>query len=109
MANSSSSVQSIENAAVEGTLSVEKLLHGRRGLLLEIELTAGSTVPTHQHQHESFCYLLRGRLRLVIDGEERVVEPGDVWLHPEAVDHSTHALEDSVWLEFKSPPEAPFG
>lgn len=108
MNESTSPIQAIEDAAVEGTLTPRKLLHGERGLLLEIHLTAGSTVPPHSHSHESFCYLLSGKLRLDIAGEEQTVTPGDVWFHPEDVIHSTHALEDSLWLEFKSPPEEPF-
>lgn len=108
MSDTATSVRAIEDADVEGTLDLQKLLHGRQGLLLEIRLTAGSTVPPHKHSHESFCYLLRGKLQLEIAGEELTVTAGDVWLHPEDVVHSTHALQDSLWLEFKSPPEEPF-
>ena len=108
MSDESSAVNKIEGASIEGTLTADRLLHGEHGILLEINLTKGSSVPTHAHEHESFCYLIQGKLQLEIAGEARIVHSGDVWIHPEQVLHSTHALADSRWLEFKSPPEEPF-
>jgi quercetin dioxygenase-like cupin family protein len=102
-------VATVEGAPVEGTMMLRKLLHGQQGLLIEIHLTKSTTVPTHQHDdHECFCFLLRGKLRLHIADTERTVSSRDFWMHPQSVAHSTHALEDSVWLEFKTSPAAPF-
>ncbi|MBL8385231.1 MAG: cupin domain-containing protein [Burkholderiales bacterium] len=88
-----------------GAVSVKPLLVGAEGLLLEIVQAKGVKVPPHQHDdHESLIYLVRGRMRLVIDGTETVVGPGDAWIHPRGVPHHSEALEECVTIEVKTPP-----
>lgn len=61
--------------------------------------------PLHQHDdHESMAILLPGKLRMVIDGNESILGPGDSWLHPHGVPHYSEAHEDCVQIEIKSPP-----
>ena len=97
-------------ATVEGRgdnldVTVKPLLVGDEGLLLEIVQAKGTLVPRHQHDdHESLIYLVRGRMRLVIDGTETVVGPGDAWIHPRGVPHHSEALEECVTIEVKTPP-----
>lgn len=81
-------------------------LHATHGMLIEVRLEAGTRVPAHVHRHESYCYLLDGRVRLRIGDESLVVDPGDAFFHPAGVEHEAEALESSRWVEFKSPPEA---
>lgn len=98
-------------ASVEGRgesldVSVKPLLVGEEGLLLEIVQAKGVLVPRHQHDdHESLIYLVRGRMRLVIDGTETLVGPGDAWIHPRGVPHHSEALEECVTIEVKTPPK----
>ena len=88
-----------------GAVSVKPLLVGADTLLLEIVQARGVRVPQHQHDdHESAIYLVRGRMRLVIDGTETLVGPGDAWIHPRGVPHSSEALEECVTIEVKTPP-----
>ena len=98
-------------ASVEGRgdnldATVKPLLVGDEGLLLEIVQAMGTLVPNHQHDdHESLIYLVRGRMRLVIDGVETLVGPGDAWIHPRGVPHHSEALEECVTIEVKTPPK----
>jgi quercetin dioxygenase-like cupin family protein len=86
-------------------VSVKPLLVGTDMLLLEVSQGKGVRVPEHRHDdHESVIHLVRGRMRLVIDGRESIVGPGDAWIHPRGVPHHSEALEDSVFIEVKSPP-----
>ena len=87
---------------------MRKLVQGKNGLLIEFRITKGCIVPQHQHSHESFCYLKTGKVLIHIEDDEKVMQPGDVWYQPENTLHHTVALEDSNWLEFKTPAEAPF-
>ena len=97
-------------ATVEGRgesldVTVKPLLVGDEGLLLEIVQAKGTLVPQHQHDdHESLIYLVRGRMRLTIDGTETLVGPGDAWIHPRGVPHHSEALEECVTIEVKTPP-----
>ena len=98
-------------ASVEGSggnldVTVKPLLVGDEGVLLEIVQAKGTLVPRHQHDdHESLIYLVRGRMRLVIDGVESLVGPGDAWIHPRGVPHHSEALEECVTVEVKTPPK----
>ena len=98
-------------ATVEGRgesldVTVKPLLVGDEGLLLEIVQAKGTLVPQHQHDdHESLIYLVRGRMRLTIDGTETLVGPGDAWIHPRGVPHHSEALEECVTIEVKTPPK----
>lgn len=79
------------------------LCHGVRMLMTEFRLRAGSVLPAHAHPHEQTGYLISGRLRLRIGGEERELAPGDSWSIPGGVEHQATILEDSVALEVFSP------
>ena len=88
-----------------GDVAVKPLLVGADMLLPEIVQAQGVLVPQHQHDdHESVIYLVRGRMRLVIDGSETLVGPGDAWIHPRGVPHYSEALEECATIEVKSPP-----
>jgi len=98
-------------AAVEGVvedatkLTLKKLLVGDDVVMIHAFKGKGMIDPIHQHDdHESVAYLVRGRMRLIIDGHEFIAEPGDAWIHPRGVPHYSEALEDCVQVEVKSPP-----
>ena len=82
---------------------------GEGASLLEMRREKGRTDPLHAHpDHESLCYLVSGRMRVVIGEEEFLAEPGDCWIHPPGVEHFHEALEDCVQIEVKSPPRRPW-
>ena len=98
-------IAALEGVKLNGYLGVKPMLVGKDMLCIEVHRQAGVTDPVHAHpDHESICYLVKGRVRCVIDGEEFIAEPGDIWIHPAGVPHCHETLEDSVQLEFKSPP-----
>ncbi len=80
------------------------LAYGERTLLTEFRLAAGHTLPLHQHPHEQTGYLVRGHLRLILDGEKHDTRPGDSWCIPPNVTHGAEVLEDSVAIEVFAPP-----
>jgi len=86
-------------------LTIKALLAGREMLLMEVRREKGLLDTEHAHpDHESICYLVSGRMRVVIGGESFIAEPGDSWIHPPGVMHYHETLEDSVQIEAKSPP-----
>jgi quercetin dioxygenase-like cupin family protein len=107
----SASVPPQRLAQVEGRggdildVTVKPLLVGADMLLIEVSQGKGVRVPEHRHDdHESVIYLVRGRMLLTIDGQESIVGPGDAWIHRRGVPHHSEALEDSAFIEVKSPP-----
>ena len=97
-------VRTIEGQPNTGTFFVKPLMRGESMALLEIRVRAGAASLFHAHSHESLIYVVSGRLKTIINNETFVLGPGDVCRHPCAVGHRVEALEDSVFVEVKSPP-----
>jgi quercetin dioxygenase-like cupin family protein len=95
----------VEGVKMMGQVDVRKLMVGKDLLLLHVYRKKGLIDPKHRHDdHETVAYLIKGRLRLVIGGQEFIAEPGTAWVHPRGVEHFSEALEDCEQLEIKSPP-----
>lgn len=95
----------VEGVRMMGQVDVRKLLVGNEMVMLHVHRKKGLIDPVHRHDdHETIAYLIKGRLRLVIGGEEFIATPGTAWMHPPGVDHFSEALEDCEQLEVKSPP-----
>jgi len=95
----------IEGLPFNGDVTMKIMMAGDNMNMLEIRYPAGSSSPTHTHQHESVCYVISGRIKGTIAGESVILGPGDACRHPEGVEHSVEALEDALILEIKSPPQ----
>ena len=61
----------------------------------------GTRAEPHYHPCEQFIYVLRGRQRITVDGEEHLAGPGDVIHIPPNAVHSTIALEDMETIYVK--------
>jgi quercetin dioxygenase-like cupin family protein len=84
-------------------IRMKTLCYGQQTLMTEFLLERDSTLPLHSHPHEQTGYLVKGHIRLTIDGEPHDVTPGDCWCIPSAVEHGAEILEDSVAIEIFSP------
>lgn len=74
-------------------------------IMLLTEVTMSSASPPHVHEHDSVGYVLSGRVRMCIGGEEHELGPGDGFHHPAGVEHEMVVLScPTVWIEIKSPP-----
>ena len=102
-------VSALEGARETGGIGIRPVMVGAETMLMEVHRKKGLIDPEHSHDdHESICYLLSGRMRVVIAGENFIAEPGDTWIHRAGVLHYHETLEDSVQLEVKSPPRKPW-
>jgi quercetin dioxygenase-like cupin family protein len=78
--------------------------YGTETLLAEFILDAGANLPRHSHPHEQTGYLLSGKLRMMVDGEETfVAEPGDSWTILGGVEHQAEPIEECHVIEVFSP------
>jgi quercetin dioxygenase-like cupin family protein len=101
-------VTHLEGIPLEGPVSVAIRARSETMLVLEVRMPAGSRSNPHRHTADSTGYLITGRVRAVVDGTETLLGPGDAFVHPRNVEHSVEALQDSHWIEIKSPPVQPF-
>lgn len=94
----------VEGVRPKGRVEVRRAMVGEDILMLHVWREKGLIDPVHKHDdHETVAYLIRGKLRLVIGGEEFIAGPGTSWRHPRGVEHFSEALEDCEQLEIKSP------
>ncbi len=97
-------IRSIEGVPTRGgAFDIKPLLRGEHMSLMEVHLQPGVASAIHAHAHESLLYVVRGKVKTVVGGETVVLGPGDVGCHPAAVPHSVEALEETVFVEIKSP------
>lgn len=68
----------------------------------KIAFAAGEGASEHQHEEEQVLYVLSGKLRVRLDGEEYEVSPGEASYSPSNALHSAVAVEDTVGLSFKN-------
>ena len=86
-----------------GALLVKPLIKGDEMTFLEIHYTPGVGAPLHVHTHESLAYVVKGKVKMTVGGEEYILGPGDVCRHPKGVPHGVEGIEESIVVEIKSP------
>lgn len=79
------------------------LVYGEKLLLCHWTIRAGIQFGEHTHPYEQAGYVLRGRLRMIIDGEPRELGPGSSYLVPSDVKHDAVALDEVEVLDVFSP------
>ena len=60
---------------------------GENMLLSLVEIEANSEVPPHVHMHEQGGIVIEGEMEMGIDGEVRLLKPGDMYIIPGNVEH----------------------
>lgn len=98
----------LEGVELLGPVVVRERARSETMLVLEVLMPGGSGSGEHRHDTDSTGYVISGRVRAWVEGVESVVSAGDVFIHPRHALHRVEALEDSHWIEIKSPPERPF-
>jgi quercetin dioxygenase-like cupin family protein len=80
-----------------------QMIHTETMTLARMTLRQGAVVPMHEHENEQIATVLEGRVRFIVDGEERVVEAGSSVPLATNVPHEVEALVDSIVLDVFSP------
>jgi mannose-6-phosphate isomerase-like protein (cupin superfamily) len=85
----------------------------RRGIVLgTVMLALHEAVPglkgtPHRHPSAQITYMLKGKMRFSVEGEERVLSPGEFAYAPPNALHGIESLDENVLaLDIFSPPRA---
>ena len=64
----------------------------------------GQSCPCHHHdvKHETF-FVVTGKVSMTVDGEQRVMEPGDTLVMPPGADHTFAGIGPALLLEVSLP------
>jgi quercetin dioxygenase-like cupin family protein len=66
-------------------------------------ITSGAVLPDHAHPHEQVTTIIRGTFEMTVDGETRIIEPGDVIVISSGAKHRGRALTDCFILDLFYP------
>jgi quercetin dioxygenase-like cupin family protein len=80
-----------------------KVIWGKNQNIALIHLKKGCHVATHHHLSEQITYVLKGALKIRLDGQDVTLAEGDVLHIPSDVAHEAFALEDTLDLDVFSP------
>ena len=69
---------------------------GEQMLLSLVEVDANSEVPLHTHPHEQGGVIIEGELEMGVDGEVKLLKPGDMYIIPGNVEHYAKAYAVKV-------------
>lgn len=86
---------------------IERVIYtGDNMQVLIYRFAPGRKFPDHAHEdNEQLGFLMTGRMGFSIDGEERILAPGDFYRAPAGAVHSAWTLdEESVLVDVFSPP-----
>ncbi|GMR13216.1 MAG: cupin domain-containing protein [Gemmatimonadota bacterium] len=84
-----------------------RIVSGQKGMLAQVYLDRGCSVPLHSHENEQFTYVIDGALKFRVGengSEEIIVRSGEVLHIPSGVPHSAEAIEDTLDLDVFVPP-----
>jgi quercetin dioxygenase-like cupin family protein len=85
-------------------LTRRNLADGPQMMLCEFTFESGIQIPTHTHPHEQVGYVVRGEVRMTIDGKESVLCAGDSYYIPGDLPHSAFTLAPSLIIDCFTPP-----
>ena len=71
---------------------------GDRLMICRLRFDPLVVTPVHRHPHEQMTMVERGRVRFFIEGEERVVRPGDVLHFRSNIEHGATMMDEEVVL-----------
>ena len=79
-----------------------KIVTGDSLTLAQVYLKRGAHVPLHLHDKEQMVYVLKGKVRWLVAGQEMVVVQGEVLRVPSGVLHQAEALDDTFQISIVS-------
>ena len=75
-----------------------QLFWGERVMVCRLRIAPHTVTAVHSHPHEQITMVERGRVRYVIEGQERVLEQGDMLHLPSGISHGATMLDEEVVL-----------
>jgi quercetin dioxygenase-like cupin family protein len=87
----------------EPGMTRQVLTHSPQLMLVRHYLDEGWIGAAHSHPHHQLIYVVRGRIRIVIAGEEFLACPGDSIVVDGGLEHQASALEASEVLDVFTP------
>lgn len=79
------------------------LSYSENMMVVELEFQKGSIGALHAHPHEQVGYVVYGKLKLIEEEQEEIINQGDTYYMPPNVTHGVVALEETKLLDVFTP------
>ena len=76
-----------------------QFIHSRNMTFSYWTIKAGYSLPEHAHPHEQVANVLQGTFEMTVDGETKVIKPGDVVIIPAHAKHRGTSITDCLILD----------
>lgn len=76
---------------------------GESIMMMKVHFKKNAEGEIHQHFHEQFTYVLEGKFKFFIDGNEKIVKKGETIFIPSNSEHGVLALEEGILLDAFTP------
>ena len=77
--------------------------YGRALMVVRVEVDAGARGDIHSHTHTQVSYVESGEFLVSVDGEERLLGPGDSFYVASNLNHGALCMKPGVLLDVFSP------
>ncbi len=84
-------------------IKIKTINYGENTLMTEFILKKDSVLVEHAHINEQTGYLVKGKIKLFINGKPEIINPGDSWNIPSNIMHKAEIIENSIAIEVFSP------
>lgn len=84
-------------------IKIKNLCIGEKMNITEFIMEKNASLPEHSHINEQTGYLVKGKIRLFINGKSRDLNPGDSWNIKCNEKHKAEIIVDSVAIEVFTP------
>lgn len=95
--------QQVSLTDLGGGVSRKVLAYNDELMIVEVHFETGSVGSEHSHPHLQSTYVLSGKFRFTIDGQEVEVAQGDTLAMPGSIIHGTLCLEKGELLDIFTP------
>lgn len=72
-------------------------------MIVENRFDEGAVGALHHHPHTQITYVVSGQFEFTIDGEKKIVNPGDSMLKKDGIEHGCVCLKEGILLDIFSP------
>lgn len=71
---------------------------------MRAQLDAGSRLPEHRHSQEQIALVIKGRIKLIVNGVPHELRAGEAFYLASNVPHGVETIEDTTVIDTFSPP-----
>lgn len=87
-------------------VNLDSLAVGERSMVTKMNYVKGNFATMHSHPHEQCGYVISGKYRLIVEGDDRIdviMHPGDSYAIPGNTPHSFEVIEGGEVVDVFTP------